>query len=304
VEIEEGYLQSQSLPGNLQLKAGQYFTEFGRLNTQHPEFWAFIDQPVISGRLLGPDGLRNPGARVSWLLPTPFYSEAFLSVQNSQGETAHSFRNENEGNPLFGRPTGIPRAKSFGDLLFAPRLAMSFDLTDQQTLLVGTSAAIGPNGSGTTTDTEIYGVDLFWKWKPARNEGGYPFVSWQTEAMVRRYAASAYEEDTDGDGLLDIDLPRERLLDYGFYSQVAWGFRKGWVLGLRGDWVDGNGGAFAPDADREGRWRISPALTWHPTEYSRFRLQYNQDRRAHAGTDHSIWFQWMFLLGAHPAHNY
>ena len=28
---------------------------------------------------------RNPGARISWLMPLPFYSELFVSVQNSQG---------------------------------------------------------------------------------------------------------------------------------------------------------------------------------------------------------------------------
>src|SRR5262245_35272939 len=35
VELEEAYLVSTSLPANLQVKAGMYFTEFGRLNAQH-----------------------------------------------------------------------------------------------------------------------------------------------------------------------------------------------------------------------------------------------------------------------------
>ena len=73
VELEEAYAETTSLPGNLRLKAGQYFTEFGRHNPTHPHAWNFVDQPLVNGRFFGGDGLRNPGARVSWLMPTPFY---------------------------------------------------------------------------------------------------------------------------------------------------------------------------------------------------------------------------------------
>ena len=67
VELEEMFLLSSSLPKNLQLKAGQYFVDFGRQNTQHPHAWAFADEPLVINRMFGPDGLRSQGARVSWL---------------------------------------------------------------------------------------------------------------------------------------------------------------------------------------------------------------------------------------------
>src|SRR5688572_27324513 len=92
LELEEAFGETVSLPANLQLRAGQYLTEFGRHNPTHPHSWAFVDTPLVNGRFLGGDGLRNPGARLSWLMPTPFYSELGLSVQNSHGETASSFR--------------------------------------------------------------------------------------------------------------------------------------------------------------------------------------------------------------------
>src|SRR5207249_9982946 len=41
IELEETYLQSTSLPAQLQLKAGQFFANFGRQNSQHPHQWAF-----------------------------------------------------------------------------------------------------------------------------------------------------------------------------------------------------------------------------------------------------------------------
>jgi len=58
------------------------------------------------------------------------------------------------------------------------------------------------------------------------------------------------------------------------------------------------------DPLRNDRWRLSPNLTWYPSEYSKLRLQYNYDDRADIGVDHSVWFQFEFLLGAHAAHKF
>ncbi len=317
LELEEAWAETTSLPGNLTVRAGQLLTDFGRLNSTHPHAWAFADTPLVNARLLGPDGLRNPGARVSWLTPTPFYSELSFSVQNAAGETASSFRGH-DGEVYLGRPSNNGSVRGAGDMLFAPRYAVSFDLTPAQTLLAGTSGAFGPNGSSANSNTEVYGVDLFWKWKPVSHHYGFPFVTFQTEAMLRHFHAGAFDEDFDGDGVPDNDLngdsiadavPRELLKDWGFYSQVSYGFRKGWVGALRFDYVDRlNTGVYelvyGNDADRAERWRVSPSLTWYPSEFSKIRLQYNLDERRGLGVDHTVWLQFEFLLGAHGAHKF
>ena len=254
-------------------------------------------------------------------MPVPFYSELFFAVQNSQGETAFSFRDDHEGQPFLGRLHDQGRVKTFSDLIFTPRYAASFDLTDTQTLLAGISAAFGPNGSGATTDTQVYGADLYWKWKSANAHAGFPFVSFQTEAMLRRYQLGAFSEDLDGSGALDPSepdingdgvintVPRETITDWGWYGQVLYGFKKNWVAGLRGDYVAPTSQAayetvFGPDPERLSRWRISPNLTWYPSEFSKIRLQYNYDDRDRVGVDHSVWLQFEFLLGAHAAHKF
>ncbi len=317
LELEEAWAESTSLPGNLTLRAGQILTDFGRHNSIHPHAWSFVDSPLVNARLLGPDGLRNPGARLSWLTPTPFYSELSFSIQNAAGETAASFRGH-EGEAYLGRLNAPQGMRGPGDLLFAPRYMMSFELTPEQTLLAGLSGAFGPNGSGSSGDTQLYGADLFWKWKPANHSGGFPFVTWQSEAMLRHFHAAAFNEDFDGDGAIDFDLngdsiidavPRELLKDWGFYSQVAYGFKKGWVGAMRFDYVDRlNKGAYelvyGDDAGRAGRWRISPSLTWYPSEFSKIRLQYNADERRGIGMDHSVWLQFEFLLGSHASHKF
>lgn len=337
LELEEAWLETISLPWNFQVRAGQYLTEFGRLNTQHPHTWSFVDTPLVNARFLGPDGLRNPGARLSWLAPTPFYSEMFLGIQDSHGETAANFRSsghshggeDEEEVPFAYRHADNDRGvDGLGDLLFTPRLAMSFDVTDNQVLLLGASAAFGPNSSGETGDTmtQIYGVDVTWKWKSPDAHAGFPFVMWQTEAMLRRYDAGFFDwqeaVDAGEEAIIDEDttlpavLLREMLTDYGLYSQLLWGFRKGWVAGLRYDVVTGeeadyeklnllfDGETLGRDPERNQHWRLSPNLTWYPSEFSKLRLQYNYDDRRDIGGDHSVWLQFEFLLGAHAAHKF
>jgi len=300
VELEETYLQSSSLPGNLQVKAGQFFAAFGRQNSQHPHTWAFVDDPLILTRAFGPEGLRNIGAQLSWLAPLPFYTEATLGVFNGQGNTAFSFRNPGEDimgvNRFHGRTTVDSNLSGPGDLLYVPRISSSFDLTPQQTLVVGASGAFGPNDTGPETRTQIYGFDIYWKWKPANSQAGFPFVSWQTEALYQRFEAGADPS---------FSLPAETLKDWGFYSQVLWGFKQRWVAGLRGEYVNGNDGAYDPsDVFRGERTRISPDLTFYPTEFSKIRLQYNYDHGELFGNEHSVWMQVEFLLGSHGAHKF
>jgi len=298
VELEEAYFLTTSLKWNLQLRGGQFFTEFGRQNPQHPHAWSFVDQPLVLNRMFGPDGLRSQGARLSWLLPTKWYTEAMVSVLNSAGGTTSSFRSDESAEIHAGAPV-TRGVRTLGDLLVVPRLTASFDLNSTQTLLFGASAAFGPNNSGSDARTEIYGADLYWKWKSATASAGFPFVSFQTEALVRRYDAAERPSAEDP----SVTLPAERLTDRGVYAQVLWGIKPRIVAGMRGDFVNGSPAAFETPLRTE-RYRMSPNLTWYPTEFSKVRLQYNYDHRAGIGSDHSLWLQFEFILGAHAAHKF
>ncbi|MEA2707354.1 MAG: hypothetical protein QOH22_2142, partial [Gemmatimonadaceae bacterium] len=298
VELEEAYVLTTALPANLQLKVGQFFAEFGRQNPQHPHSWAFVDEPLVLNRMFGPEGLRSQGLRLSWLLPTSFYTEALLTVANATGGTASSFRSpdspEIHGGVINDRLVDRP-----ADLLLVPRLNTSFDLTETQTVVLGVSAAFGPNNSGPSARSEVYGVDGYWKWKPAAAQAGFPFLSLQSEAMWRRYDAAQRVSVDDP----AVTLPSETLKDHGAYAQVLWGIKPRIVAGFRGEFASGDPGAFQSEVRRD-RTRFSPNFTWYPTEFSKFRAQYNYDHRNGIGNDHSLWFQFEFLLGAHAAHKF
>ncbi len=53
IELEEAFMQTTSLPFGLQLKGGQFFAAFGRINPTHPHTWDFADDPLVNGRFLG-----------------------------------------------------------------------------------------------------------------------------------------------------------------------------------------------------------------------------------------------------------
>ncbi len=301
VEVEEAFAQTTSLPFNLQLKAGQFFDAFGRINPTHPHVWEFADAPIVVGRLLGPDGLRGVGTQVSRVLPTPWYAQLLLGVQNGRGGTAYSFRNPGDNGMFFDRLTNDREARGLGDFLWQPRFETSVDLSPTQVVLAGVSGAFGANDTGAHTRTQIYGGDFLYKWKSEHAEGGFPFVKWQTEVMYRRFEA--------GRGVDNLFPVAETFHDWGLYSQVLWGFRKGWVAGIRGDYYDAQDSRFTDDIDRQSRSRISANLTWYPTEFSKIRLQYNHDFMDDtfflAGRDvDSVFLQFEFILGAHGAHKF
>jgi hypothetical protein len=298
LELEEAYFLTTALPWNLQVRGGQFFVELGRQNAQHPHAWAFVDQPLVLATLLGPDGLRGQGARISWLAPTSIYTEVLLSVLNSAGETAFSFQSGDSpaihgGEP---RPRSVENA---GDLLWVPRLTTSLDLTETQTVVVGASAAFGPNSSGADADTRIFGADVYWRWRSASQYQGFPFVSFQTEWLLRRYEAAAR---TSFDDPL-VTLPAETLRDWGMYGEMLWGIQPRWVVGARGEVVRSRDAAFA-SALRTDRYGLSPSITWYPSEFSKLRLQYDLDHRDGIGYDHSLWLQLEFIMGAHAAHRF
>jgi outer membrane receptor protein involved in Fe transport len=161
------------------------------------------------------------------------------------------------------------------------------------------------------------------KWRPVNHFRGWPFLLFEGEIMKRDYRADRFfnpglvgEIDT-GDEIL---LGRNTLKDWGFYTQMLYGFRKDWAAGLRYEYASGSRNNVNVDLAagtvelvrrnsdpfRDDRYRISPLVAWHPTEFSRFRLQYNYDRlKAFRERDaHSVWLGVEFMFGAHAAHKY
>jgi hypothetical protein len=320
VELEEAFLTTQALPYGLQLKAGHFFTEFGINNPTHAHAWLWLDQPVIITRLFGGDGQRASGVRLSWLAPLPWYSEFLVSAQNANGETMPSFL-ANGGvfaeRPIGGRPFTDRSFKSLKDLVYLARWVNSWNLSEEVTTKFGLSGLFGPNATGPSGYTQIYGADLKLTWRPVNSFRGWPFLAWESEVLGRWYKAAPFFDDSDPANI--AELPKQTLIDWGFYTQALYGFYYRWSGGLRYEYASGDKPSLlvfqdrARDPFRDNRLRLSPMVMFQPTEFSRIRLQYNYDHATHLEFDglgsrdrdaHSVWMGFEVLIGTHPPHKY
>lgn len=276
-EIEEAFATTLGLPANLQVKAGQFFTAFGRHNPLHPHAWSFVNKPLVAGRMFGGDGMRNPGAQLSWLTPLPWYSELIVSGQNSAGETMPSFGGE-----------GFEQ-RSLADLMTLARWVNFFPLGEAVSLNLGGSFAYGPNGTQDATGrTRIAGGDLYLKY---RNPGSRSFVALQGEVIKRFYNSAGAKFD-----------------DWGMYTEISYLLGEPlerWQVGARYDWVSDRPTPVETSEgdDSSSRWRVSPAITYYPSEFSKLRLQYDHDSPASFGSAQKVvTLQLEFSMGAHLAH--
>jgi len=329
-ELEEAFATTTRLPFGLEgygleVEAGHFFTEFGRINPRHPHEWDWQDQPLALTRFFGGDGLRAPGVRVGWLTPLPWYSEVHVGSQNAKGETMPSFLANDEvfeERPIGGRPFGSKGVRGPDDLVHLARWVNGFDLSDEWSTSFGVSGLFGPNATGSDGSTRIFGADVVVKWQPIPSDQGWPFLTFQAEWLYRRYRADDFfgcpegEEGACEAGDTPIFLEDDVLRDHGGYAQLLWGFRRNWAVGLRGEYASGQGSNFDAedggfvdrdtDPFRAQRYRVSPLLVFQPTEYSRLRLQYNYDRSESfdGNVAHGIFAGLEFAIGAHAAHTY
>lgn len=256
VELEEGYLTTLGLIKGLQMRGGKFRLPIGRQNQKHTEIWDFADNNLVNKYLLGPDGIRELGLEVSYLLPTPFFAQ--IQGTFSNGDNVTSF--------------GSPRKKDF---LYQGRVTTSFDPTENTAVLVGVSGATGGNSHSNGNFTQILGGDVLLKWKPA----SYRSLVWQTEYLYRSLGTST--------GSLN---------DGGLYSYIDYQFLKRWHTGIRYDQMG------MPSRSIVSEARITPALTFNPTEFSRIRAQYEYDKAKGANPIHAAFLQLEFSMGPHGAH--
>lgn len=95
----------------------------------------------------------------------------------------------------------------------------------------------------------------------------------------------------------------------GFYIQGIYGFAPRWTAGARLDMV-GLTNTVARDGvktDYDDSRRYSAALTFNPTEFSRFRVQFNRGDIAVDGERerfNQVLLQYQLALGVHGAHKF
>jgi len=283
--VEEAAIVTTSLPWNLEVKAGRFFAEFGRLSYIHDHELPFVNRPLVLDRYIGGES-RTDGIQVNYLLPIPHYASLTLGMGNQLGGD----------NP----PNNVGDYRNFNQLNFWGRGSTYFDLTPDVSLETGISGMWNPDTDGrgdpfvqadgsTLIERErrLVGADFVVNFKPLQNNQ-FQTLTWGTEVL---FSNNSFNVASPGS-----DTYKRSVDSCGLYSYLTYKFHREWSAGFLFDWVE------SIQDNKDQTFAYSPYITWNPSHWSQLRLQYTHtDPSADSGLrpDDAVYLQWTWIIGSH-----
>jgi len=268
VELEEGYFTFDTLPHDLKARAGKVYSAFGKANQFHLHAMPWVNKPLVIQNFFGEEGMSEPGAELSWLVPNPWEQYIELIFQLQDNRNASSFAD--------GRSRG---------LMYVGHLKNFFDLTSASSLEVGGSVATGANAArGEDHRTNLEGIDLTYKWRPPQ-QGLYRSLTWMSEVLLSQKEQGA-EDPVDS---------------YGCYSSLEYQFSRRWSAFGRYDYSQ------FPDDNEAHENAYTGGLTFAQSEFAFWRAQFTHTDGGGAevpGSRNEFFLQLDFGIGPHRAHQY
>ncbi len=271
LEVEEAFVTSTSLPADLQAKVGIFRSALGRQNGQHLHMQSFTRRPLINAAYLADDGLRAPGAQLSWLAPLPFFLQ--LNVE--------AFSVAPPGD--LSLPTTFGGGKRT-DLTYAVELKSFAPVTDSLSVFWGLNFATGLS-AGLVDQPQLegarsflYGADLYVKFKPLNQRDTFFSIAWTTEYFLRKLGG---------------------FVDAGLYTQVVVQLARNWTVGVREDVLGLPSSAIQPFTSK-----TALMLCFTATEFARVRAHVEREfGHSPLVTDSTGAYLLLEIsLGAHGAH--
>jgi len=171
-------------------------------------------------------------------------------------------------------------ARSEGNrLLYVGHLKNFFTLNDDNTLELGLTGISGPNDSARVSNMGV--VDITYKWKPVKLNT-YHSLTWQSEFYFNHQ------------NLMD----NYSMSSFGMYSFIQYQLAKRWFLTGKYDYAQ------KPFDKTIKENAFSLTAGWYATEFSKLEFETkttddNIDKRFY-----QAWLRWIFVIGAHGAHQY
>ena len=263
-ELHEMVVSSSKLIPRSRIKAGQFFLGVGRLNQVHRHDWPFVSSPQVHKEFFG----GNHGALDSGIEYGWLLPTSFyldLTVGVTNGW-------------VLGHAHTIGVKPQFPTHYL--RLATYADLGDGAGLQVGVNYLGRRDNAGVWTS--LFGLDVVAKKREGRR------MPWFFQGEVW------YRSRSDNAGNGDDTL--------GFYGFPQIGLGDYLSLGVRFD-------GYMPIAPTSGfEWALVPTLSYRVSEFSVIRAAVTASRGSVGGAETSnsqvAELQAVFILGAHPAHDF
>lgn len=292
LSLEEVYAQTLDAPAGMVIKFGRFFSNLGYLNRHHSHTWDFADAPLVYNALLG-GGLNDDGVQFSYVMPTDLYIELTGELLSGNAYPAAGNDNGGIGASMF----AIKMGDDIGDS-HSWELGLSHWNADKVKGRTDAAGAISFDGN-----SDVNAFDLIYKWAPNGNmvERNFRFV---LEYLDRSESGDITDINTTATSSYSGDQS-------GWYAQAVYQFMQHWSMGVRRGELDSNNSgsnttvmttAGLNNSDHKPV-RNSAMVQWKPSEFSRLRLQYNDDQSA-SETNRAIMLQYTFALGSHGAHQF
>lgn len=298
VSVEEAYIQTTSLGNGLALKAGRFFSGIGYLNPQHAHTWDFVDNPLAYQALLGTQ-YGDDGVRLTWLAPFEQYLELGAELGRGRNFPGSDSGRNGAGMAALTAHTGgdIGDSHSWRAGVSVLR-AKANDQSLTATNAAGDLVTHTFNGS-----TRVWVADAVWKWAPNGNASRTNFKL-QAEYLRSTRSGSLVHDAGNIDGAAAY-----RAVQSGWYLQGVLQFIPRWRAGLRTERLNPGTPDYGLNADSFASGAFRPRkdtlmVEFNPSEFSRVRMQFAQDRSRDGLADKQLFLQYQMSLGAHGAHSY
>ena len=284
--VEEAYLQTISLPYGFSIKAGRFFSSIGYLASRHTHSDDFSERPLAYEAFLGGQ-FGDDGVQLTYLAATEIFWESGFEL--FRGDSFPAAGAADNGNGVWTAFT------HFGD-----------DINDSQSWRLGLSylnanvdQRTSLEGESFSGESDLWIADFVWKWSPNGN-------SKITNAKIQAEYLSRDEK-----GIFNDTLGNNYLYDAsqdGWYVQGIYQFMPQWRVGTRYSQLsaDDLGADFSEtilnNLNQQPK-RFSLMLDWSNSEFSRFRLQYSQ-QKIQTETSNIWTLQYIAAFGAHGAHSF
>jgi len=302
VELEEAFIQTLGLGNGLTLKGGRFLSEIGYLNKQHAHSWDFADAPLIYRGLFG-NQLIDDGLQINYIAPTEIFLQIGAELLSGSRFPASGRTNDVGAWSVLtdiGGDIGIEHSWQLGISHWQGN-----HIQERQSGGHGHGESLTeiPSFSG---ESRINAMDFVYKYA----------ANGSLKNRHVKFQAEYFERKETGDVTMLNSGPPVETTKYeghqkGWYVQTTYKFKPQWQVSFRYDQLQANnegtdeGVLSESGLDSEGHTpkRLSLALDWLPSEFSRVRWQFNQDD-SYEKSDNQTFLQYTMSFGSHGAHQF
>ncbi len=269
-EIEDAYITHYALPFNVKGELGRFRPKIGKAASMHRDSLDTVDEPLVVARYFGVEGYFRTGAALTKAFDVPWDLTSEIQMGLLEGGVG-------EGGTAFGASRRRPTFFSHGKL--------HKEFSDTTDFELGATHMAGSSSARDRFDVNLLGFDATFNHKPTPQSK----IKWQSEAYVQNRRHNFYIND-QGEYFQRPRYP------WGFYSLLDYRINPRWEMGVRAD-------AVQPVNNLQGNRLFDTAwsafLTFHQSEFARWRAQLRHQDFAAGGDDNTVFLQATVAIGQH-----